>query len=107
MRLLFEFLAEGGGGAIVPRTIDAERSFIVTSNSRSSTPQIAVWYFIGATFIFAASTLFFPDAPLWIRISCLALGFLVVVAGGFQLGREIRQRGDGRTVPPESGAATR
>ena len=58
------------------------------------TPQIAIWYFVGATFLFAAPALFFPDADQWVRIALLAAGFLAIVGGGIQLGREIRLRRD-------------
>lgn len=61
--------------------------------STSSTPQpLAVWFFIGATFVFAAPVIFFPDAPFWLRLVTLGLGMLLVIGGGVQLGREIRGR---------------
>jgi len=57
--------------------------------------QVAVWYFIGATFAFASTTLFFPDPEPWLRIATLIIGFALVVAGAFQLGRELK-----RPTPP-------
>ena len=71
-------------------------------NANTGTPQIAVWYFVGATFIFAAPALFFPGAQPWVRVALFIAGFLVIVAGGIQLGREITQRRNrsGET-PPE------
>lgn len=79
----------------------------MTSNSNTSTPQIAVWYFVGATFVFAAPALFFPEAPLWVRIACFALGVLVVVGGGLQLSREIRQRRDDRNAQQDHDTGAR
>lgn len=75
----------------------------MTSKGSTSAPQIAVWYFVGATFIFAAPVLYFPDAELWIRIASFALGFLVMIAGGVRLAREITQRRDSRNAPPGDG----
>lgn len=60
--------------------------------SRSEPQQIAVWLFVGATFLFAWPALFQTDPSLWVRIVFLAAGFLAIVAGGIQLGRELRQR---------------
>ena len=59
-----------------------------TSPSGAQSPQIAVWYFVGATFAFAAPALFFADADLWVRLALFAAGFLAIVGGGIQLGRE-------------------
>lgn len=58
---------------------------------QNTPPQTAVWFFVGATFIFAAPTIVFDDAPPWVRWVTLTVG-LVVVAGGVQLGREVTQR---------------
>lgn len=55
-------------------------------------PQIAVWYFVAATFVFASTELFFTDPEPWVRICALVLGFGLVVAGGFQLGKELKAR---------------
>ena len=64
-------------------------------------PQIAVWWFVGATFIFAAPALFSFDAPVWARVVLLVAGFVAVICGGIQLGRELRQRRDSRAEPPQ------
>jgi len=58
--------------------------------SSRNAPQIAVWYFIAATFVFASTSLFFPDADLWVRIVTIVVGLLLVIVGGFQLGRELK-----------------
>lgn len=69
----------------------------------TDTPQIAVWYFVAATFIFAAPALFLTDADMWVRIALLAAGFLTIVAGGVQLGRELTQRREkvGEHIPED------
>ena len=77
----------------------------MTSKSSSSTPQVAVWCFIGATFLFIAPTLLFRDAPWWVTIVCVVLGLVATVGGGIQLGREIRQRRDSGDAPPDGGNA--
>lgn len=71
-----------------------------TSPTASDTPQIAVWYFVAATFIFAAPAVFFPEADLWVRIVLLAAGLVTVVGGGIQLGREITQKRPKRPETP-------
>ncbi|MGM7677979.1 hypothetical protein [Microbacterium sp. A94] len=60
--------------------------------SSRNAPQVAVWYFVAATFLFASTILFFPDADVWVRIATIVVGLLIVVAGGIQLGREIKAR---------------
>ncbi|MET0297220.1 MAG: hypothetical protein ABW024_07450 [Microbacterium sp.] len=70
------------------------------TSQESPTPQIAIWYFVGATFVFAAPVIFFPDAGVWLRIATLALGFALIVVGGIQLGREITQRRENKAAAP-------
>lgn len=57
--------------------------------TKTKTPQTAVWYFIGATFIFISPTLFFPDVGMWLPIASLALGLLVFTFGAFVFFREL------------------
>lgn len=57
-------------------------------------PQIAVWYFIGATFSFALPTLLFQNADPWVRMLTTVLGFVLIIVGGYQLNREMRARRD-------------
>lgn len=64
------------------------------TSSNNAAPQVAVWYFIGATFLFVAPILFVTDAPLWLRILSLMLGGIVMVIGGVKFAREITQRRD-------------
>lgn len=63
-----------------------------TPEPRREQQQIAVWYFVGATFAFVAPTLFFPDVPAWARIGCIVVGVVAFVAGAVQFRRERRQR---------------
>ncbi|MBF4551096.1 hypothetical protein ITJ61_12625 [Pseudoclavibacter sp. VKM Ac-2888] len=53
--------------------------------------QVAVWYFVAATFIFAGPALI-ADLPIWVRIASLVVGLVLVVFGGRQLGRETAAR---------------
>lgn len=69
------------------------------TSSNNAAPQVAVWYFIGATFLFVAPILFVTDAPLWVRILSLVLGGIAMIIGGVKLAREISQRGDGGDAP--------
>lgn len=77
-----------------------------TSHGPTQTPQVAVWYFIGATFAFAALALFFQHADLWVRIAFFAAGLIAIVGGGIQLGREINQRRSSRADPRHDGTST-
>ena len=77
----------------------------MTSPRSSSPPQFAVWYFVGATFVFGAPAAFLPDPAPWVRLVFLVIGFALVVIGGVQLGRELRQHRAARvapTNPPEN-----
>jgi hypothetical protein len=65
----------------------------MTSNA-DQPQQIAVWYFVAATFVFAAPTLFFDSGEPWLRILTVIVGFALVIAGGVQLGREMKSRRD-------------
>ena len=69
--------------------------------------QVAVWYFVAATFIFAAPA-FATDVPVWVRIASLAVGLVFVAIGGRQLGREMGARKTAREGAqpdePSSGA---
>ncbi len=62
--------------------------------------MIAVWCFIGATFLFALPITLFPGAPPWVRIVTTVLGFLAIVLGGARLHQEVtflRRRGSDAT----------
>lgn len=76
--------------------LSSEKEQIV-SQKDPPVPQYAVWYFVAATFVFAAPTILFSEPlELWIRITLITAGLLLVVAGGLQLTREMRSR---RTPP--------
>ncbi|WBU38522.1 hypothetical protein [Homoserinibacter sp. YIM 151385] len=56
-------------------------------------PQYGVWYFICATFAFAAPVIAFQAAAqLWVTIMSLMVGLLLVVAGARQAARDLRSR---------------
>ncbi|WP_308798188.1 hypothetical protein [Agromyces silvae] len=71
----------------------------MTTDSDQAPAQIAVWYFVSATFAFAATSLY-PDAPMWLRIVCMVVGFVLVVLGGIRLGTEITSRRAAPGSPP-------
>ncbi|MFE1645225.1 hypothetical protein ACFM35_06600 [Microbacterium sp. P01] len=48
----------------------------------------AVWYFVGATFIFISPILFFRDAGAWLNILTVAVGAAVFGAGMVVFRRE-------------------
>lgn len=70
----------------------------MTNTNPTPPPQYAVWFFVAATFVFAMPVILFQgSAELWVTIVSLAVGMLLVVLGGIQLGRELRAR---RAGPP-------
>jgi Kef-type K+ transport system membrane component KefB len=71
------------------------------AGQNAETPQIAVWYFIAATFVFAASTTFLRSDVLWITIASVAVGFVLIALGGWQLGRELQARRAARERPDD------
>lgn len=65
--------------------------------------QTSIWYFLGATFAFASTSLFFTEPGLlWVRIVMLVLGFGLLIVGGFVFGREMNERRAARRDPPGS-----
>ena len=70
----------------------------MTESEPTPPPQYAVWFFVVATFVFATPVIVFQGAAeLWVTILSLAVGMLLVVLGGRQLGRELGVR---RAGPP-------
>lgn len=55
-------------------------------------PQVAVWYFVGATFLLTMPMLMFPDLPLCARIGVLVAGLGLIVGGGYRLSKELKER---------------
>ena len=72
-------------------------------NPAKAPSQVAVWFFVGATFAFSSTSLFF-GAPelLWVRITMMVIGFVLVVAGGVRLGQELSAPQRHRAGPPET-----
>lgn len=70
----------------------------MTDTGPTAPPQRAVWFFVAATFVFVTPVIFFRgSAELWVTLLSLAVGMLLVVLGGIQLGREVGAR---RAGPP-------
>lgn len=62
------------------------------SEEKQRKTQVAVWYFIAATFLSTSTVVFFPDAEGWIRIATIVGALVLIALGGVQLGREITER---------------
>lgn len=80
-------------------------------NDRNHRPQTAVWYFVAATFIFAAPQLFFRDAAgPWLLPLAMAVGFGVFACGvavlvyELQGGRDTRNSTGADTPIPPTGS---
>ena len=72
------------------------------SHGMGERASTSIWYFVGATFLFVAPSLFFPEADPWVPFAFIAAGLLAVTCGGMQLGREIaHRRGQKNSPPPE------
>lgn len=52
--------------------------------------SIAVWYFVGATFVAALPMMMFPDMHWLVRLVSVALALALIAAGGWQLRRDRR-----------------
>ncbi|GAA2232330.1 hypothetical protein N1031_08385 [Herbiconiux moechotypicola] len=67
----------------------------------------AEWYFIGATFAFAWSTMVFTQQGWVLGILCFAVGATLIVLGALTWGRAARRAAadsDEHPSPPEGGA---
>ena len=62
-----------------------------SSQKRKETPEnpLAVWYFVSATFVFAAPTLFSVYDALPLRIASLVVGAVLMSFGFFALRKEL------------------
>ncbi|UVI36852.1 hypothetical protein [Brevibacterium spongiae] len=71
--------------------------------------QTAVWYFIGAVFIFTAPNLLFDGLDGWGRALFFAVGIVVMVAGFVQMRREVlaNRRAAPPQVPPQGPSRSR
>lgn len=77
----------------------------MSENNAGQPASTALWYFVGATFVFALPSAMFPGLPWWARLALALAGFVVLVAGFVQLRREslAKRRSDARddsTPPP-------
>ena len=76
---------------------------------RTTTPQTAVWYFVGATFMFVSPTLIFQGSDLlWLRLLTLGAGLITLTSGILVWTREQQQRRAARDAdtPEQSGRAS-
>ena len=66
-----------------------------TPDGQKTQPQVAVWFFVAATFAFVSPTIWFKDAegPL-VTILSMTLGGILFAAGIVVLSREITRRRD-------------
>jgi hypothetical protein len=73
----------------------------MASNENPAAP-VAVWYFVGATFVAALPMILFPDLPWPLRLGSIALALALIAGGGAQLRREKRGADRGVDQPPEA-----
>ncbi|TCL83591.1 MULTISPECIES: hypothetical protein [unclassified Rathayibacter] len=73
----------------------------MASNENPASP-VAVWYFVGATFVAALPMILFPDLPWPLRLCSIALALALIAGGGAQLRREKRGADRGVDQPPEA-----
>ena len=72
------------------------------TEDKTPVPQLAVWYFVAATFVFSGSVFVLQTDSVWLQILLFVVGLVLIVLGGIQLAREIaerRRRAD--PTPPE------
>ncbi|MCY1718691.1 hypothetical protein OVA26_17280 [Microbacterium sp. SL62] len=62
--------------------------------NEKSPASTTVWYFVGATFVFALPMMLFPGMPWWARVATIAFGGAFIAAGLWQLRREARGKSD-------------
>ncbi|NRG42597.1 hypothetical protein HRK28_16920 [Rathayibacter sp. VKM Ac-2835] len=70
--------------------------------NENSTAPLAVWYFVGATFVAALPMTLFPDMPWPARLGSLALALALIAGGGRQLRRERRDARGRADQPPQA-----
>ncbi|WP_405375077.1 MULTISPECIES: hypothetical protein [unclassified Microbacterium] len=59
----------------------------MTNGTKQETP-VAVWYFIGATFLGTLPSMLFGDLEWWMRVIFLVLALALIFAGFVQLRKE-------------------
>ena len=62
----------------------------VMASNENPPASVAVWYFVGATFVAALPMLMFPEMHWLMRLGSLALALALIAAGGWQLRRDKR-----------------
>ncbi|NQX18020.1 hypothetical protein [Rathayibacter sp. VKM Ac-2857] len=72
----------------------------MASNENPPAP-VAVWYFIGATFVAALPMIMFPDMPWPVRLGSIVLALALIAGGGRQLRREKRAADRRVDQPPQ------
>lgn len=91
-----ESVARGRRGGVTGAYRQGERTVKegggLMSDGEGDQPQVAVWYFVGATFLLTMPMLMFPDLPLWARIGVLVAGLGLIAAGGYRLSEELKER---------------
>lgn len=78
--------AEGRTYRSVP---DQEAGVNMPNDDQSN--EEAVWWFVGATFVFISPTLFFRDMSGWFQLGTAVLGGVLLIVGFFKY-RQERQR---------------
>jgi len=74
------------------------------TGSTQSRPQVAVWFFIGATFAFTWGSGVMPGVETRTPLSFILLGagFVAIVVGMVMLRKELTAKPDQESKPPQS-----
>ena len=74
------------------------------TGDKQSRPQIAVWFFIGATFAFTWGSGVMPGVETRTPLSFILLGagFVAIVVGMVMLRKELTAKPDRENTPPQS-----
>lgn len=73
---------------------------------KQAAPETAVWYFVGATFALTVGPMMFGGAEesTWQTVLFIALGVLLIICGGIQLGKEIRFKKEAKEAAAHTAA---
>ena len=71
---------------------------------KQSRPQVAVWFFIGATFAFTWGSGVMPGVETRTPLSFILLGagFVAIIVGMVMLRKELTAKPDRESTPPQS-----
>jgi membrane protein implicated in regulation of membrane protease activity len=72
------------------------------ASNENPAASVAVWYFVGATFVAALPMILLPDLPWPLRLGSIALALALIAGGGAQLRREKRDAARRGDQPPEA-----